>query len=184
MKPLRFCLLVVSLAGCARHDAMPAYGRVPAFVLTSQSGAAFDSKTLDGKIWVADSFFTTCMGPCPRMSAQMHWVQKQIADLPDVRLVSFTVDPQHDTPTVLAAYAQRFRAEPGRWCLLTGSPETLNTLVRDVFKMGRAGGSFVHSTEFALVDRRGFIRGYYNTEQGESLDPLIAAIRRLVREPR
>jgi uncharacterized membrane protein YozB (DUF420 family) len=171
--------LVLTLAGCARHNALPVYGHVPAFVLSSQTGAVFDSKTLDGKIWVADFFFTTCMGPCPRMSAEMHWVQKQIGDLPDVRLVSFTVDPQQDTPPVLAAYAQRFRAEPGRWFLLTGSSATLNTLDRDAFKMGNVDGTFVHSTLFALVDRRGFIRGYYHTEEGESLDPLIAAIRRL-----
>jgi protein SCO1/2 len=182
VKPLLAAVLLLALAGCARHEAMPVYGRVPAFVLTSQTGAAFDSKSLDGKIWVADFFFTTCMGPCPRMSAQMHWVQKQIADLPDVKLVSFTVDPQHDTPPVLAAYAQRFRAEPGRWALLTGSTATLDALDRNAFKMGNVDGSFAHSTLFALVDRRGFIRGYYHTEEGESLDALIAAIRRLGRE--
>ena len=182
MKPLLVATLLLVLTGCARHAATPNYGRVPAFVLTSQTGAVFDSKALAGKIWVADFFFTTCMGPCPRMSALMHSVQKQTADLPDVKLVSFTVDPQRDTPTVLAAYAQRFRAEPGRWALLTGSPATLNTLVHDAFKLGTVSGGFTHSTEFALVDRRGFIRGYYDAEEGESLAPLIAAIRRLAQE--
>lgn len=181
MKPIvaAALALALALAGCARHDAMPVYGRVPAFVLTSQTGAAFDSKTLEGKIWVADFFFTTCMGPCPRMSALMHSVQKRIADLPDVRLVSFSVDPQHDTPPVLAAYAQRFRADPSRWFLLTGSQTTLNALDRDAFKMGNVDGAFQHSTLFALVDRQGRIRGYFHTEDGESLDPLIAAIRAL-----
>ncbi len=187
MKPaalarLAFFGLLLALSGCARHEALPAYAHVPAFTLTSQSGAAFDSKALDGKVWVADFFFTTCLGPCPRMSAQMHWVQKQLADLPDVKLVSFTVDPQHDTPPVLASYAQRFRAEPGRWYLLTGSQATLNTLDHDTFKMGSVDGNFVHSTLFALVDRRGFIRGYYHTEEGETLEPLIADVRRLARE--
>ncbi len=184
MKPVAAVLaaLLLGLAGCARQAALPVYGHVPPFVLTSQTGAAFDSKLLDGKIWVADFFFTSCMGPCPRMSAQMHSVQKRTADLAGVNLVSFTVDPEHDTPPVLAAYAQRFRAEPGRWVLLTGSPETLNALDRDAFKMGNVDGSFTHSTLFALVDRRGFIRGYYHTEEGASLDPLIAGIRRLARE--
>ena len=176
MKAALLAPLFLSLAGCARHEALPVYGRVPAFVLTSQTGATFDSKTLEGKIWVADFFFTTCMGPCPRMSAQMHSVQKRIADLPDVRLVSFSVDPQHDTPTVLAAYAQRFRADPSRWYMLTGSPATLNTLDRDAFKMGNVDGTFTHSTLFALVDRSGLIRGYFHTEEGATLDPLIAAI--------
>ncbi|HXN45665.1 MAG TPA: DUF420 domain-containing protein [Bryobacteraceae bacterium] len=177
MKPLVAAALLLGLAGCARHETMPVYGRVPAFVLTSQTGATFDSKTLEGKIWVADFFFTTCMGPCPRMSAQMHSVQKRNADLKDVRLVSFSVDPQHDTPPVLEAYAKRFRADPTRWYLLTGSPATLNTLDRDAFKMGSVDGTFQHSTLFALVDRQGFIRGYFHTEEGETLDPLMAAIR-------
>jgi protein SCO1/2 len=174
--------LVLGLAGCARHDPLPAYGRVPAFTLTSQTGQAFDSKALKGKIWVADFFFTSCMGPCPRMSARMHWVQKQVADLPDVRLVSFSVDPKRDTPPALASYAQRFRAEPGRWYLLTGSETTLNTLDRYAFKMGNVDGSLAHSTLFALVDRQGVIRGYYHTEAGASLDPLIEDIHRLAKE--
>jgi len=174
------CLLV--LTGCARQAPLPVYGHVPKFVLTSQTGAPFDSSSLAGKIWVADFFFTTCLGPCPRMSAEMHSVQKRIADLPDVRLVSFTVDPEHDQPPVLAAYAQKFRAAPGRWFFLTGSRDSLNALDHDTFKMGAVDGSFVHSTLFALVDRRGFIRGYYHTEDGESLDPLISAIRSLAKE--
>ena len=182
MKSLIAAAAFLVLTGCARHEALPVYGRVPAFVLTSQTGATFDSKTLDGKIWVADFFFTTCMGPCPRMSALMHSVQKRIADLPDVRLVSFSVDPQQDTPAVLSAYAQRFRADPSRWFLLTGSPATLNTLNRDAFKMGNVDGTFAHSTLFALVDRSGFIRGYFHTEDGGSMDPLIAAIRQLSTE--
>lgn len=174
--------LFLSFAGCARHEALPVYAHVPAFTLTSETGATFDSSILDGKIWVADFFFTTCMGPCPRMSARMHWVQKRIADLPALRLVSFTVDPQHDTPPVLAAYAQRFRAQPGRWYFLTGPQPALDALDRDAFKMGGVDGSFVHSTLIALVDRRGFIRGYFHTEDGESLEPLVAAIRRLAGE--
>jgi protein SCO1/2 len=173
---------LLALTGCARHEALPLYGHVPAFVLTSQTGTTFDSKTLAGKVWVANFFFTTCLGPCPRMSAQMHSVQKRIADLPGVQLVSFTVDPERDTPPVLAAYAQRFRAAPGRWVFLTGSRESLNALDHDAFKMGNVDGTFTHSTLFALVDRRGFIRGYYHTEEGESLAPLIAGIRQLAGE--
>jgi protein SCO1/2 len=116
------------------------------------------------------------------MSSQMHWIQKQIAGIPDVRLVSFTIDPEHDTPPVLAAYAERFRAEPGRWFFLTGPEPKLNDLDRNAFKLGSIDGSTMHSTRFVLVDRTGRIRGYYRTEEGESLQPLIADIHRLVRE--
>jgi protein SCO1/2 len=174
--------LALGLTGCARRDPLPVYGHVPEFSLIAQSGQAFDGRTLDGKIWVADFFFTSCPGPCPRMSSQMHWVQKQVAELAGVSLVSFTVDPERDTPSVLAAYAQRFRADSGRWHFLTGPRAELNALDLDAFHLGNVDGTLMHATRFALVDRHRFIRGYYGTEEGESLAPLIADIRRLVGE--
>jgi protein SCO1/2 len=173
---------LAALAGCSRTQPGTNYGEVPHFVLTAENGAPFDSRTLAGKVWVADFMFTSCLGPCPRMASRMHWVQKQIADVADVRLVSFTIDPEHDTPPVLAQYAQRFRAEPGRWRFLTGPAATLQDLNRNAFKLGDLDGSMMHSTRFVLVDRRGRIRGYYRTEDGESLEPLVAGIRRLARE--
>jgi protein SCO1/2 len=174
--------LALGLTGCARREPLPVYGHVPQFSLISENGRAFDSRTLDGKVWVADFFFTTCPGPCPRMSSQMHWVEKQVASLPGVSLVSFTVDPERDTPLVLAAYAERLRADTGRWHFLTGSQAELNTLDRDAFHLGTVDGTLMHATLFALVDGQRRIRGYYRTEEGESLGPLITGIRRLVRE--
>jgi len=113
----------------------------------------------------------------------MHWVQKQTAGMENLRLVSFTIDPQHDTPAVLTEYATRFRAEPGRWWFLTGPESTLQELNRNAFKLGDIDGSMTHSTRFILVDGRGRIRGYYHTEEGESLDPLVSDIRRVAKEP-
>lgn len=175
-------LTLAALAGCARVKPLPVYGRVSPFTLTSQTGASFSSRELDGRIWVADFFFTTCTGPCPRMSSEMHWVQKQVGDLAGVRLVSFTIDPEHDTPPALAAYAQRFRAEPGRWFFLTGPAQALERLNRYDFKLGDVDGAMVHSTRFVLVDRRGRIRGYYRTDEADGLKPLVSDIRRLARE--
>ncbi len=183
MKILGIVLVLVSLAACSRRQPPVIYGEVPHFSLTAQTGAAFDSKALLGKVWVADFMFTRCLGPCPRMSSRMHWVQKQTSGIPDLRLVSFTIDPAHDTPPVLAEYARRFRAEPGRWWFLTGAEPTLQQLNRNAFKLGDIDGTMTHSTRFVLVDRRGRIRGYYRTEDGESLDPLVADIRRIAREP-
>lgn len=153
-------ILVVVCAGCARRAPLPIYGQVPDFELTAQSGEAIQRKMLDGKIWVADFIFTHCSGPCPRMSAQMSQVQRSVTG---VKLVSFTVDPARDTPQVLAAYAQRFHADPGRWLFLTGPQPTLHMLQREAFKLGNVDGSLNHSTRFVLVDRRGRIRGYYGT---------------------
>jgi protein SCO1/2 len=131
---------------------------------------------------VADFFFSTCTGPCPRMSAQMHWVQKQISDLSQVRLVSFSIDPEHDTAPVLAAYARRFRAEPGRWFFLTGSRPAVERLNHEDFKLGEADGTTMHSTRFVLVDGRSRIRGYYRSDEDGGLEPLLRDIRQLAGE--
>lgn len=179
----RALLLVPALflAGCAREQPLPIYGNVPQFTLASHTGQPFDSSALAGKVWVADFIFTTCPGPCPRMSSQMHLVRNEVKELPDVRFVSFTVDPEHDTPEVLAAYAKKFQAGDG-WYFLTGPRPALDRLDRDVFKLGNVDGSLEHSTRFVLVDRQGRIRGYYETDQQDGLKPLVAGIRKLAGE--
>ncbi|HVX65005.1 MAG TPA: SCO family protein [Bryobacteraceae bacterium] len=182
MKTLLCAVALVALAGCSRPKPPVVYGEVPPFKLISETAGEFDSRALAGKVWVADFMFTRCLGPCPRMSSRMHWLQKQTADVADLRLVSFTIDPEHDTPAVLAEYAKRFRAAPDRWHFLTGPTATIQNLNRNAFKLGDIDGSMMHSTRFVLVDRRGRIRGYYRTEEGESLDPLVADIRRVAKE--
>ena len=169
--------------GCAGKPALPSYGVVPKFTFTDQTGAGFDSAaSLAKKVWVADFVFTNCPGPCPRMSSQMHQVQTALAGEPDVRFVSFTVDPARDTPPVLAAYAQHFEATPGKWFFLTGDAAGLNRMSRSVFMLGDVDGSLQHSTRFALIDRQSRIRGYYQTSEPEAIPNLIADARRLLQE--
>jgi protein SCO1 len=175
-------VLLIPLAGCRQAPPLPVYWQIPAFQLTAQSGQPFDSKSLEGSIWVADFIFTTCPGPCPRMSAQMRGVQTAVESMPDVKLVSFTVDPKNDTPAVLAAYATRYRAEPGRWFFLTGAQPALETLCRNGFKLGDVDGSLVHSTRFVLLDRRSCVRGFYSTSEDGALPRLLHDIRQLARE--
>jgi len=171
------------LYSCARPtSALPVLFDVPEFQLTAQDGQSFDSKALGGKIWVADFIYTTCPGPCPRMTSQMREVQDAVAKLSDVDLVSFTVDPVRDTPEVLAGYAQAHHAAPGRWFFLTGSPAALQTLDRDVFKLGNLDASLNHSTRFVLVDRHARIRGYYETSEPGAIPRVIDAIHALERE--
>jgi protein SCO1/2 len=169
------------LAGCAPREPLPVLGEVPRFELTSQDGGAFDSAALAGHVWVADFFFTSCPGPCPRMSGLFKSIQAQS---PSVRLVSFTVDPDRDTPTVLADYATHFQAERGRWFMLTGTREQLNRMGLDVFHLNSVDGSLQHSTRFALVDRQGRIRGYYATSEDGFLNRLLRDVRNLERERR
>jgi protein SCO1 len=184
MKPAALLLAGLSLAlsGCLMSG-LPTITEVPPFTLTAQDGSEFRSaESLKDKVWVADFFFTTCNGPCPRMSAQMKKLQQATESTPDVQLVSFTVDPAHDTPEVLAAYAQRFRANPARWHFLTGPPAALQTLSKDVFQLGDIGVKLDHSTRFLLVDRRGRLRGYYSSADATTIQQLTEDIVKLKKE--
>jgi protein SCO1/2 len=177
-------MMAAALAGCSHKQTLPMYGQVPPFVLTSQTGAAFDSaEALEGKIWVADFMFTTCMGPCPMMTQQLRAVQKRTAGIPDLHLVSFTVDPNTDTAPVLADYAKKFQADTGRWTFLTGPADKLNQIGRHALKLNDVDGSFIHSTRFVLMDRRGNIRGYYDSTAKEDVDRLVMDIGTLAKEP-
>ena len=177
--------LVLALAGCTAKAGLPSYGVVGDFTLTDQTGAQFSVNALRGKVWVADFIFTHCMGPCPRMSSQMRQVGEALdahAPKDSTRLVSFTVDPARDTPEVLAAYGKHFKAEPGRWFFLTGPTETLDHLCRQTFLLGNVDSTLQHSTRFVLIDRHSQIRGFYLSDEAESIPRLIADATRLAKE--
>ena len=171
--------LCVLLAGCEKP--LKIYYQVPPFELIDQSGKSFSSAALAGHVWVADFVFTNCEATCPRMSSKMRALQK--ATDASVRLISFTVDPDRDTPQVLAAYAQRFNADGARWSFLTGSKEALNALDQDTFKLGSIGTDIEHSTRFALVDRKGRIRGYYGIAEGDPAEKIAHDAQQLEKEP-
>jgi protein SCO1/2 len=169
-------------AACSRLEPLPVYGQVPPFELTGEDGRTFASHSLNGQVWVADFIFTTCSGPCPRMSTLMRQVQNSVASMPGVQLVSFTVDPARDTPEVLAAYAKRYNAQAGRWHFLTGPQATLHGLKREAFKLGSVDGSLNHSTRLVLIDPRGRVRGYYGTEEESPVRRLVVDIQRVRKE--
>lgn len=175
-------LPMLLLAACVQPKPLSVLGQVAPFQLTDETGQSFDSKSLAGHVWVADFIYTTCPGPCPLMSSQMHQVQARTAETPDVRLVSFTVDPVHDTPGVLAAYSRHFLADPGRWRFLTGEPARLNDLGLNSFHLNSVDGSLSHSTRFTLVDRQMRIRGYYSTSEDGFMQQLLHDIRQLERK--
>ena len=163
-----------------------AYGAVPPFQLTNQDGRPFGSADLTNKIWIADFIFTSCPGPCPIISSRMSELQKPLENT-DVHLVSFTVDPDKDTPQVLRNYADRLNAKPDRWDFLTGKRSAIYDLSQKGFKLGVADGTDemgmpVHSTRMVLVDQHGQIRGYYDGLQADAVTKLIADTRHLLRE--
>lgn len=148
--------------------------------MTDSEGHAFDSKLLVGKVWVADFIYTNCPGPCPLMSAKMHTLAQQIKNDADVWLISISVDPQRDTPAVLNRFAHHFGGPTKQWTFLTGSPDTVHLLAYQTFHVGDVIGKMDHSTKFALVDKRGEIRGYYSLFDPDGMDTIkkdIAALR-------
>ncbi len=118
-------------ASADRSSRLPVYGSVPDFSLIERSGRRVERSALLGKIWVVNFMYTHCSDTCPLQSAEMARLQADLATEPDVRLVSITVDPKRDTPQVLSRYADRFRANKGRWLFLTGEREAIYRLAQD-----------------------------------------------------
>ncbi len=182
MKVLAVFALALAFSACSHHTSLEVLGDIPQFELVAQDGQPFHSQLLAGKVWVADFIYTTCPGPCPRMTSQMREVQDAVLKLPDVRLVSFTVDPANDTPPVLTDYAKMHGALPAMWYFLTGPLPTLQMLDRDAFKLGNLDATMQHSTRFVLVDGQGRIRGYYDTSDSSSIPKLISDVTSLASE--
>lgn len=176
----RYLILALLFTACARHKPLEVFGQVPAFDLTDQRGQKFDRTSLDGHVWVADFVFTNCEATCPRMTSKMKALQN--ATTPSLKLVSFTVDPDRDTPPVLAAYARRSGADTARWSFLTGEKSTLNMLAQDAFKLSAVGVDMDHSTRFVLIDRKGRIRGYYGIAEGDPIAKIAKDAARLEQE--
>lgn len=175
--------LIVLLTGCISSSPLPSLGLVPDFTLTDQTNHEFRSSSeLKRKVWIGDFVFTHCAGPCPRMTSYLRKVQDAIGDEPDIRLISFTVDPVRDTPEVLNAYAKQFKARERFWYFLTGTPDSLNQLSKHAFKLGDVDGNLEHSTRFVLVDKFGRLRGYYTTESASIIPQLVADAKSLLKE--
>ncbi|MBK6846602.1 MAG: SCO family protein [Proteobacteria bacterium] len=151
----------------------PRLAALPAFQLEDERGRPFGSAELRGQVYVASFFFTRCPSVCPKLMHALHRLQRQYERYGvDVRLVSISVDPTHDTPAVLRAYAARHGADPRRWRFLTGPEERIRELVTRGFQthLGRperqSGGliDIAHSAGLALVDQEGWLRGFYGTD--------------------
>jgi protein SCO1/2 len=177
--------VLLLICTCSRPlEPLPVISTVPEFTLTSEQGTQFRSaERLSGRVWIADFIYTTCTGPCPRMSQQMKRVQDGLADRGAIRFVSFTVDPARDTPETLAVYAKRYGANAERWTFLTGERSVLHSLSREAFLLGDVDGSLNHSTRFVLVDRQGRMRGFYGSAEPDVVKTLIRDARRLDTEP-
>jgi protein SCO1/2 len=170
-----------------RASGLPRYVEVPDFELVERSGKTVHRADLIGKIWVADFIFTHCTGQCPMMAARLKALNEALGAAPNVRLVSVSVDPERDTPEVLARYADALGAPEDRWLFLTGKRDEIVRLVVGGMQLpavvsGGAGAQKVdvtHSDKFVLVDPNGLVRGYYEAGDEEAQARLIADVRRL-----
>jgi protein SCO1/2 len=167
-----------------QHRNIDSFGQVPPFTLTNQDGRPFGSAQLSGKIWIADFVFTTCPGPCPMISSRMGELQKPLAGT-GIHLVSFSVDPEKDTPEVLRGYAEKLKADPQQWDFLTGPKSTIYQLSTDGFHLAAVDNGDhnpIHSTRMILVDRRAQIRGYYDALAPDAVTKIVADAKHLLRE--
>ena len=176
--------LLLTVASCRNEP--PVYSTLPAFELTDATGTRFGSKQLAGRPWVANFIFTRCPTICPAFTAKMADVQRAVKDGGlDAHLVSFSVDPVHDTPERLAAYAAKHGADPTRWTFLTGDPESVRKAVVDGLKIAANPiepdddpADIFHGSHFVLVDGEGRIRGYYDSNDTDATKRLLADLSR------
>lgn len=174
-------------------EPLPVLFNAPDFRLTEASERPLRLADLRGQVWVANFMFTTCGSICPLMTQAMEQLQEKLQKTPQqwegVRLVSFSVDPDRDTPAVLRAYAKENQADTSHWYFLTGNRNVIWMLVKDGFKLpvepsaGDAQSPILHSGKFVLVDRQGQVRGLYEGQDEEDRTRLLADIKRLLAEP-
>jgi len=187
-----FASLAACSAGGESSAELDVLGTVPDFAFTDQTGAPVRAASLRGRVHVANFIFTRCPTVCPTSSLKMQRLGERLADRAGaIGFVSFSVDPEHDTPPVLAEFAGRYRADPARWQFLTGPPAAVRAAVEGGFRIAVERGAaladgtptIVHGTHFVLLDRDLRIRGYYDADDAGRLDQLARDAVSLAREP-
>jgi len=167
---------------------LPVIAAVPDFTLTSQSGELVGLQDLLGGVWVADFIFTSCAGPCPVLTLRMRSLQNTLIETGrKVKCVSFTVDPETDTPAVLSQYAQKNHANPSYWWFLTDKNEAkVHDLVMKGFLQPISppteGSPLIHSQQFMLIDAAGRIRAHYDGMKPATKEIILRDIDKLLVE--
>lgn len=172
-----------AVLGCRRTAELPALGNVGSFSLKDQAGRPVSENTLRGQVWAAAFFFTRCPTVCPRITRRMKDLQQAAAKGGvKLQLVSFSVDPENDTPEVLSAYAKQYGAELETWRFLTGDLEVVRRTSEQGFKLALDGKAtpgaehlgLFHGSHLVLVDGTGQIRGYYRTSEDAQMSQLLS----------
>jgi cytochrome oxidase Cu insertion factor (SCO1/SenC/PrrC family) len=180
-------------AGSSTVLAQPAespisFGEVAPFAFAECRGGTVKREDLLGEPWVACSIFTRCIGPCPAVTSTMKKLQARLAGS-RAKLVTFSVDPEYDTPPVLKKYADDAGADPKRWLFLTGKTEEIDKFIRASFLSpverdvrAPVGERVSHSTRLVVVDKLGRVRGFYSGESDADVGAIVARVEFLEKE--
>jgi protein SCO1/2 len=160
------------------------YHQIADFSFISQDSSIVTQETVKNKIYIADFFFTTCRSICPKMTNQLMRVQNAFSDDPDVIIISHTVDPETDTPPVLARYAAKHNAVKGKWFFVTGDKKQLYDMARNSYYITAmegdgTGDDFIHSEKIVLIDKDKRIRGFYDGTDYYEITRLIEEVKLL-----
>lgn len=167
-------------------EALPVLSTVPAFSLVDQDGRSFDSGKLAGRPWILNFVYTTCGTVCPMTMSQLGQVRKSLQDESTIRTVTVTVDPDHDGPAVLKAYARSHGGTDPRWIYLTGDRRQIVALLQGLYLMPQGAQArlepTLHSSRLILVDGRSRVRGYFESDRLADRERLVASARALLSE--
>ncbi len=172
-------------------DPPPVQRELPAWRLIDQDGRSIGSAELEGEVWIASFLFTRCTTVCPQLTSSLGRLQRRFREegVDGTRIVSFSVDPEHDTPERLRAYGESRGIDLDDWALVTGSRADVRSLVRDGFalpmgeRLDLPGGfvDFAHTARLVLVDRSGAVRGDYGSDD-VGLDEIFHRTRQVLAE--
>jgi protein SCO1/2 len=204
------CSLAFSLVGLAvfvsilqnarqQKIPLPVIGQIAGFTLTNQDGEISTLADFTNRVWIADIIFTSCGGPCPRMTAQMKSIQDRLPKESSTKLATLTTYPEFDTPELLKKYGTHFGADFNRWTFLTGEKMQIGQLSANSLKLASqpvkpedqksAADLFIHSTYFVAVDKHAQLRAVFETG-GDGVDwtngvmpKILATVKQLENEP-
>lgn len=168
---------------------LPVLNTVQPFTFVKQDSTVVTQKDLANRVYVAEYFFTTCLGICPKMNKNMQVVYEKFKNNPDFLILSHTVNPENDSVPVLKRYADSLGASPNNWWFLYGSKTDLYKSARESYLLDDPKNStknideqFLHTQFFALVDRQGRVRGIYDGIKKDEVDQLMLDIEEIIKE--
>ena len=163
------------------------YPKMIPFEFYNEDSVKVTNADFNGKVWIADFFFTTCPTICPTMTKHLKWLNEETNDLADqVQFLSITINPNHDKPSILTKYKEYHKIRASNWTFLTGDEAFTHQLGIDHFQIfagqdAAAAGGYAHSGAFTLIDKEGYVRGVYLGTEMDHVKHLEKDLRKLLK---